>query len=101
MAATDWVLGLAQIFAPVIVVVLIWVVEVNCLWYNFLVGSSNFEWSVVVEVVINLEDAGIGPCRNNEFLIFKEFICLMTVLSLNKLWDSRGDLRTDKWCCKS
>ena len=79
---------------------LIRIIEVYCLWYDFLVGSSNFEWSVVVEIVINLENAGISPGRNDEFLVFEEFFILMTVLSLDKLRNSRRDLGTDKWCCK-
>ena len=79
---------------------LIRIIEVYCLWYDFLVGSNNFEWSVVVEIVINLENAGISPGRNDKFLVFEEFFILMTVLSLDKLRNSRRDLGTDKWCCK-
>ena len=73
--ALAWILilALAKVFTKVEVVLLIRVGNVISIWGQSLFFSGNLQWSVIIERVIDLENAWICACRNDEFLRVKEF----------------------------
>ena len=81
-------MGLTQIFTPVVVIVDGRVVNIHCFWHNLGFRSAHFQRSVVVERVIDLEDARVGSRRDDELLLFKEFLGLCVVSGLDELWET-------------
>ena len=64
---------------------------IDGLGLNFLVSGSKLERSVVVEVVANFEHARVSSRRNDQFLVFEEFlVCVLLeqgiLVDCNELW---------------
>ena len=70
VVALAWILilALAKVFTKVEVVLLIRVGNVISIWGQSLFFSGDLQWSVIIERVIDLENAWICACRNDKFL---------------------------------